>query len=85
MDDVHRFNKEYLELQQYLDYEKKKKKRFQEAIEKQMGKHMMRLLNVNVIELGLVDLQEYQKWLEIVDDLVKEMVNKILVQARKIT
>jgi hypothetical protein len=43
------------------------------------------LLNVNVLELGLVELQELQKWLEVVDGVVKEKVNKALVEARQIT
>jgi hypothetical protein len=34
-------NIEYSKLQQSLDYEKKKKRRLQEAIEKEMGEHMM--------------------------------------------
>ena len=42
-------------------------------------------MNANVIELGLVVLQELQKWLELVDGVVKEKVNKILVEARQIT
>jgi hypothetical protein len=42
-------------------------------------------LNANFKELSLVELQEFQKWLETVDGVVKEKVNKILVEARKIT
>jgi hypothetical protein len=42
-------------------------------------------LNANVLELGLVELQELQKWPEAVDDVVKEKVNKILVEVRQIT
>ena len=42
-------------------------------------------MNANVLELGLVELQELQKWLEAVDGVVKEKVNKILVEARQIT
>jgi hydrogenase maturation factor len=42
-------------------------------------------LNANVLELGLVELQELQKWPEVVDDVVKEKVNKILVEVRQIT
>ena len=42
-------------------------------------------MNANVLELVLVELQELQKCLEAVDDVVKEKVNKILVEARKIT
>jgi hypothetical protein len=41
MDTVHRLNIEYSELQLSLDCEKKKKTRLQEAIEKEMGEHMM--------------------------------------------
>ena len=50
-----------------------------------MGEPMMSWLNANVLELGLVELQELQKCLEAVDGVVKEKVNKILVEARKIT
>ena len=42
-------------------------------------------MNANVLELGLVELQELQKWLEAVDGVVKEKVNKILVEAMHIT
>ena len=42
-------------------------------------------MNANVLELGLVELQELQKWLEAVDGVVKEKVNKIVVEARQIT
>ena len=42
-------------------------------------------MNANVLESGLVELQELQKCLEAVDDVVKEKVNKILVEARQIT
>jgi len=42
-------------------------------------------LNANFLELGLVELQELQKWLEAMDGVVKEKVNKILVEARQIT
>ena len=37
-----------------------------------MGEHMMQWLNANVLELGLVVLQELQKWLEAVDVVVRE-------------
>ena len=50
-----------------------------------MGEHTMYWLNANVLELGLVDLQEFQKWLETMDGVDKEKVNKILVEARQIT
>ena len=42
-------------------------------------------MNANVLELVLVELQELQKWLEAVDGVVKEKVNKIVVEARQIT
>ena len=76
---------EYSELQQSLDSENKKNRRLQEAIEKEMGECMMQWLNTNVLELHLVELQEFQKWLEGVDSGVKEKVNKILVKARQTT
>jgi len=57
----------------------------QEAIEKAMGKHIMQWLNDDVMELGLIELQQFQKWLKIVDGPVKEKVKRILVEARKIT
>ena len=50
-----------------------------------MGEHIMQWLNANVMELGLIELQQFQKWLEIVDGAVKENVKRILVEARKIT
>lgn len=81
-DTVHRLNMEYLELQQSLDSEKKKKERLQEAAEKEMGGRVMQWLNANVFELGLAELQELQKWLEAVDGAVKEKANRILAEAR---
>lgn len=81
-DTVHRLNMEYLELQQSLDSEKKRKERLQEAAEKEMGGRVMQCLNANVFELGLAELQELQKWLEAVDGAVKEKANKILAEAR---
>ena len=85
MDTVHRLNMELSELQQALDSENKKKERLQEAIEKEKDEHMMQWLNANVLELGLVELQELQKWLEVVDSVVKEKANKIQVEGRQIT
>ena len=34
------------------------------------------------MSIDLVELQELQKWLEAVDSVVKERVNKILIEAR---
>ena len=42
-------------------------------------------MNANVLELGLVELQELQKWLEAVDGVVKEKMNKIIVEASQIS
>jgi hypothetical protein len=57
----------------------------QEAIEKENGEHMMQWLNANVLELGLAELQEFQKCLEAVDSAVKEKTNQILLEASQIT
>ncbi|OEL15826.1 hypothetical protein BAE44_0023156 [Dichanthelium oligosanthes] len=81
-DTVHELNIEYLELEQSLESEKKRKERLQEAIEKEMGEPMMRWLNANILELGLDELQEFQKKLEEIDGIVKE-VNKALVEGRQ--
>ncbi|CAD6270616.1 unnamed protein product [Miscanthus lutarioriparius] len=62
---------EYSKLQKSLDSEKKKKEKV--------------WLNANVLELGLVELQELQKWLEAVDGVVKEKMNKIIVEASQIS
>ena len=40
-DTVHRLNREYSKLQHSLDSKKKKKRRLQEATEKEMGERMM--------------------------------------------
>ena len=76
---------ELSELQQALDSENKKKERLQEAIEKEKDEHMMQWLNANVLELGLAELQEFQKCLEAVDSAVKEKTNQIIVEARQTT
>ncbi|KAG0542209.1 hypothetical protein BDA96_02G083700, partial [Sorghum bicolor] len=56
-----------MELQQSLDSQKKKKERLLEATKKEMGEHMMQFLNANILELGLDELQEFQKLLEAID------------------
>jgi hypothetical protein len=38
-----------------------------------------------MLEFDLVELQDFQKWVEVVVGLVKEKVNKIIVEARKLT
>jgi hypothetical protein len=74
---------EYLELQQSLDSQKKKKERLQEATKKEMGERMMQWLNANILELSLDELQEFQKLLEAIDGVVKEKENNIVVEARE--
>ncbi|XP_066392097.1 agamous-like MADS-box protein AGL29 [Miscanthus floridulus] len=80
---VQGLNMEYLELQQSLDSQKKKKERLQEATKKEMGERMMQWLNANILELGLDELQEFQKWLEVIDGIIKEKGNKTVVEARQ--
>ncbi|WVZ62482.1 hypothetical protein U9M48_012230 [Paspalum notatum var. saurae] len=84
-DAVHGLNLEYLELQQSLGSERKKKERLQEATEKEMGGHMMQWLNANILELGLDELQEFQKELEAIHSVVKDKANNFLVEARNTT
>jgi hypothetical protein len=80
---VQGLNMEYLELQQSLDSQKKKKERLQEATKKEMGERMMQWLNANILELSLDELQEFQKLLEAIDGVVKEKENNIVVEARE--
>ncbi|RCV10121.1 hypothetical protein SETIT_2G086800v2 [Setaria italica] len=82
-DTVHKLNMEYLELEQSLESEKKRKERLQEATEKEMGEPMMQWLNANIMELGLDELQAFQKKLEEIHDIVKEKVNKVMVEGRQ--
>lgn len=63
-DNAHKLNMDYIELQQAVDSENKKKVRLQEAIQKELGEPIMQWLNANVMELGLVELQEFQTWLK---------------------
>ncbi|KAJ1288658.1 hypothetical protein BS78_02G104500 [Paspalum vaginatum] len=84
-DAVQGLNIEYLELEQSLDSEKKKKERLQEATGKEMGGRIMQWLNANISELGLNELEEFQKELEAIDDVIKEKVDKILVEGRNTT
>ncbi|CAL5066355.1 unnamed protein product [Urochloa decumbens] len=82
-DTVHQLSMECLQLQQSLDYEKKRKERLEEATEKEMGGRLMQLLTANVLELGLDELQELEKKLEEILLIVKEMVNKVLEEGRQ--
>ncbi|XP_066395950.1 agamous-like MADS-box protein AGL29 [Miscanthus floridulus] len=82
MGTVQGLNMEYLELQQSMDSQKKKMERLQEATKKEMGERMMQWLNANILELGLDELQEFQKLLEAIDGVVKEE-NNIVVEARE--
>ncbi|RLN34459.1 agamous-like MADS-box protein AGL29 [Panicum miliaceum] len=74
---------EYLELEQSLEAEKKRKERLQEATEKEMGGRVMQWLNANVFELGLDELEEFQKKLEEIQAIVKEKVNEVMVEGRQ--
>lgn len=76
-DKFHQLNMKCLELQQSLDSENKKKDRLQEAIEKEKGECTMQWLNTSTLELGLVELQEFQKCLEVVDGAVEEKKRQI--------
>ncbi|CAN6203436.1 unnamed protein product [Urochloa humidicola] len=82
-DTVHELSMEYLELEQSLDSEKKRKERLEEATEKEMGGRLMQLLNANFLELGLDELQEFEKKLEEIHLIVKEKVNKVMVEGRQ--
>ncbi|KAG2632731.1 agamous-like MADS-box protein AGL29 [Panicum virgatum] len=84
-DTVSKLNMELLELEQSLESEKKKQERLQEATEKLMGERMMQWLTANIFELGLDELQEFQKKLEEIHVVVKEKINQVLVQARPYT
>ncbi|KAF8690498.1 hypothetical protein HU200_040854 [Digitaria exilis] len=81
---VAELNREYSELEQSLDSEKKKKKRLQEATEKEMGEHMMQWLNASILELGLDELLEFQKKVEQIHEIVKDKVKKVLVEGGQI-
>ncbi|CAL5076352.1 unnamed protein product [Urochloa decumbens] len=82
-DTVHELSMEYLELEQSLDSEKKRKNRLEEETEKEMGGRLMQLLNANILELGLDDLEEFEKKLEEIHLIVKENVNKVMVEGRQ--
>ncbi|CAN6203435.1 unnamed protein product [Urochloa humidicola] len=84
-DTVHELSMKYLKLEQSLEFEKKRKERLEEAIEKEMGGRLMQLLTANILELGLdeLQLQEFEKELEEIHLIVKEKVNKVLVEGRQ--
>ncbi|CAN6213565.1 unnamed protein product [Urochloa humidicola] len=82
-DTVHALSMEYLELEQSLDSEKKRKERLEEATEKEMGGRLMQLLSANILELGPDELQEFEKKLEEIHLIVKEKVNKVMVEGRQ--
>ncbi|PUZ69105.1 hypothetical protein GQ55_2G082200 [Panicum hallii var. hallii] len=81
-DAVSKLNMELLELEQSLESEKKRKERLQEATEKEMGGRMMQWLNANVFELGLDELQEFQRKLEEIQSIVKEKINEVMAEER---
>jgi hypothetical protein len=83
-DTVNKLNMEYLELEQSLESEKNRKERLLEATEKEMGEPFMQWLNANIMELGLDELQAFQKKLDDIHDIVKEKVNKVMVEGRQI-
>ncbi|XP_062217675.1 agamous-like MADS-box protein AGL29 [Phragmites australis] len=80
---VHRLNVQYMELQELVETEKKRKERVQEATEKEMGGRLMRWLNAKVSELGLDELQEFHKELEAIHGVVLGKVNQVLLDARE--
>ncbi|XP_062217674.1 agamous-like MADS-box protein AGL29 [Phragmites australis] len=80
---VHRLNVQYMELQELVETEKKRKERVQEATEKEMGGRLMRWLNAKVSELGLDELQEFRKELEALHGVVLGKVNQVLLDARQ--
>ncbi|CAN6165615.1 unnamed protein product [Urochloa humidicola] len=82
-DTVHALSMEYLELEQSLESEKKRKERLEEATEKEMGGRLMQLLHANILELGPDELQEFEKKLEEIHLIVKEKVNKVMVEGRQ--
>ncbi|PAN10334.2 hypothetical protein PAHAL_2G087900 [Panicum hallii] len=82
-DGVSKLNMEYLELEQSLEAEKKRKERLQEATEKEMGGRVMQWLNANIFELGLDELLEFQTKLEEIQAIVKEKVNEVMVEGRQ--
>ncbi|XP_039834351.1 agamous-like MADS-box protein AGL29 [Panicum virgatum] len=82
-DAVRRLNMEYLELEQSLEAEEKRKERLQEATEKLMGERVMQWLNANIFELGLDELQEFQKKLEEIHVIVKQKVDEVMVEGRQ--
>jgi len=84
-DAVNKLNMELLELEQSLESEKKRKEMLQEATEKLKGERVMQWLNSNIFELGLDELQEFQKKLEEIHAVVREKVNRVLVEARTYT
>ena len=82
-DAVSKLNMEYLKLEQSLEAENKRKERLQEATEKLMGERVMQWLNANIFELGLDELQEFQKKLEEIDAIVKQKVAEVMVEGRQ--
>ncbi|KAJ1288660.1 hypothetical protein BS78_02G104700 [Paspalum vaginatum] len=84
-DPVQGLHMEYIELEQSLESVKKEKEKLEEAIEKEMGGRMMQWLNANILEIGLDELQEFQKELEAIENVVKDNVNDVLLEARNTT
>ncbi|RLM84912.1 agamous-like MADS-box protein AGL29 [Panicum miliaceum] len=74
---------EYVELEQSLEAEKKRKERLQEATEKEMSGRVMQWLNANIFELGLDELLEFQTKLEEIQAIVKEKVHEVMVEGRQ--
>ncbi|KAJ1288655.1 hypothetical protein BS78_02G104300 [Paspalum vaginatum] len=81
-DAIHGLNLECLELEQSLGSERKKKERLLEATEKEMDGRVMQWLNANILELGLDELQEFQKELEAIHSVVREKVNNVFAYAK---
>lgn len=82
-DTVNKQNMEILELQQSLESERMKKENLQEAIDKETGERVMKLLKSNILELSLDELQEYQMFLEAIHGVVKEKTKKTEGEARQ--
>ncbi|KAF0928061.1 hypothetical protein E2562_037496 [Oryza meyeriana var. granulata] len=82
-DTVQQMKLQYVELQKSLETEEKRKKRVQEAMEKEMGGHLMQWLNSQAHLLGLDELEELHNKLSALPYTINAKFYQILQDARK--
>lgn len=77
----HEMNQQVMELQQLMETEKRRKERAVEAMERESGGPVMKLLNANVGALGIHELEELRKELCMVQNMVEERSREMLEDA----